>query len=193
LTGDRGPAGKRQPGDRAWDSNGKLSLVIRQLTHADAVDAERLIDDVLGGRTQARLDEVIDVLALPGYGAWADSRLVGIATYSINGPDAEIAALGVTESHRGEGLARQLLDAVITETSEHGVDRVWVVTTNDNLTALAVYQRHGFRLVEIHPGAIDRARALKPTIPEIGQNGIPMHDEIVLERQGTRPASAPHT
>jgi hypothetical protein len=37
-------------------------------------------------------------------------------------------------------------------------------------------------LVEIRPGAIDRARGVEPTIPEIGPNGIPMHDEIVLER-----------
>jgi hypothetical protein len=37
-------------------------------------------------------------------------------------------------------------------------------------------------LVEIRPGAIDGARGVDPTIPEIGPNGIPMHDEIVLER-----------
>lgn len=57
------------------------------------------------------------------------------------------------------------------------------MTTNDNLAAPAVYQPHAFRLVEIRPGAIDRARRVKPTIPAIGQNGIPMHDEIVLGRR----------
>ena len=29
--------------------------------------------------------------------------------------------------------------------------------------------------------AVDEARLIKPEIPEIGQNGIPIHDEIVLE------------
>lgn len=157
--------------------------MIRPFAEDQVTEAERLIDDVLGSRLQARLDEVIDVLDRPGFGAWAGDRLVGIATYAVDGPAAEIAALGVAEAHRGDGLAGRLLDAVITEITARGVDRVWVVTTNDNLAALAVYQRHGFRLVEIRPGAIDRARALKPTIPEIGQNGIPMHDEIVLERR----------
>jgi ribosomal protein S18 acetylase RimI-like enzyme len=155
--------------------------VIRPLTEGDAATAGRLVDDVLGSRLQARLDEVIDVLALPGFGVWDDRRLVGIATYSLTGADAEVAALGVSEDHRGRGLAGELLDAVIGAATAHGAQRVWVVTTNDNLTALAVYQRHGFRLAEIRPGAIDRARAIKPTIPEIGRQGIPMRDEIILE------------
>jgi ribosomal protein S18 acetylase RimI-like enzyme len=157
--------------------------VIRPLTEADAAPAGRLVDDVLGSRLQARLDEVIDVLALPGFGIWDGRRLVGIATYSLAGTDAEVAALGVSEDHRGRGLAGQLLDAVIGAATAQGAQRVWLVTTNDNLTALAVYQRHGFRLAGIRPGAIDRARALKPTIPEIGRHGIPMRDEIILEHR----------
>ena len=156
--------------------------VIRPLAAADAVEAAHLVGDVLGSRLPARLDAVIDVLAVPGFGAWDDRRLVGIATYSVDGGDAELAALGVAKAHRGRGLAGQLIDAVVAEVTARDVGRLWVVTTNDNLAALAVYQRHGFRLVEVRPGAIDRARGVKPTIPEIGRNGIPMHDEIVLER-----------
>ena len=57
------------------------------------------------------------------------------------------------------------------------------MTTNDNLSALRFYQRRGFRLVKIWPGAVDAARkSLKPTIPQVGQNGIPIHDEIDLCR-----------
>jgi ribosomal protein S18 acetylase RimI-like enzyme len=156
--------------------------VIRALTEADVGEAGRLVEEVLGSRMQARLGAVVDVLALPGFGAWDDGRLVGIATYSVSGEDAEVAALGVAESHRGRGLAGRLLDVVVAEVTARPARRVWVVTTNDNLTALAVYQKHGFRMAELRAGAIDQARAVKPTIPTIGRGGIPMHDEIVLER-----------
>jgi ribosomal protein S18 acetylase RimI-like enzyme len=156
--------------------------VIRRLTPGDAGEAERVVNAVLGSRHQARLDEVIDVLACPGLGMWKDGRLVGLATYVIDGEAAEIAALGVLEEYRGRRIAAALVEATMAEIARAGVRRVWVVTTNDNLTALATYQRHGFRLVELRPGAVDRARAAKPSIPVVGRHGIPMRDELVLER-----------
>ena len=33
------------------------------------------------------------------------------------------------------------------------------MTTNDNLAALHFYQRRGFRLADLRPGAVDEARA----------------------------------
>ena len=57
-----------------------------------------------------------------------------------------------------------------------------VVTTNDNIEALRFYQRRGFRLTLIRPGAVDRSRAeLKPEIPESGAFDIPLRDELELE------------
>jgi len=55
-----------------------------------------------------------------------------------------------------------------------------VTTTNDNLDALRFYQRRGFRLVALRPGAVDGARGPKPSLPQIGAYGIPLHDEIEL-------------
>ena len=65
--------------------------------------------------------------------------------------------------------------------------RAWLparglTTTNDNVDALRFYQRHGFRLVELRPGAVDAARRLKPEIPATGAHGIPLRDELELER-----------
>ncbi len=36
------------------------------------------------------------MLALPGLGAWDAERLVGVATYAIDGDRAELAALAVS-------------------------------------------------------------------------------------------------
>ena len=63
----------------------------------------------------------------------------------------------------------------------------WVITINDNLDALRFYQRRGMRLVAVRPGAVDEARRLKPSIPVIGAQGIPIHDELELELRLDRP------
>jgi hypothetical protein len=57
---------------------------------------------------------------------------------------------------------------------------VRLTTTNDNVDALRFYQRRGFRLAELRPGAVDRSRQEKPQIPRTGDYGIPLHDEIDL-------------
>ena len=36
-------------------------------------------------------------------------------------------------------------------------------------------------MVAVNVGVVDKARKVKPQIPEVGQDGIPVHDEIVLE------------
>jgi hypothetical protein len=61
-------------------------------------------------------------------------------------------------------------------------ERIWLVTTNDNLEALRFYQRRGFVLSRLRPGAVDKSRAsLKPQISTTGEFGIPIRDEIELE------------
>lgn len=48
-------------------------------------------------------------------------------------------------------------------------------------TGAAFCQRRGMRIVGVSPGAVDAARALKPSIPVIGGYGIELHDELTLE------------
>ncbi|GAB6277014.1 MAG: hypothetical protein SAMD01599839_15540 [Rectinema sp.] len=58
---------------------------------------------------------------------------------------------------------------------------MWLVTTNDNIDALRFYQKRGFELLKIHRNAISKSRKIKPTIPETGNYGISIRDEIELE------------
>lgn len=74
-----------------------------------------------------------------------------------------------------------LLDALLEAARRGGCRRLWLITTNDNLNALRFYQRRGWRLVAVHAGAVDEARKVKPQISVIGEDGIPIHDEIELE------------
>ncbi|HET9017876.1 MAG TPA: GNAT family N-acetyltransferase [Thermomicrobiaceae bacterium] len=93
----------------------------------------------------------------------------------------ELVSLNAVEPGRGIGTA--LLGVVEDTARDRGAARVWLITTNDNPQALGFYQWHGYRLVAVHAGAVDAARALKPSIPKRGVNGVPLHDELELEKR----------
>ena len=132
----------------------------------------------------ARLGELVHPLDHPALVAEdAGGQLLGMLTY-VPGQDwrqCEILTLHADEQWHGAGTA--LVEAVGQLARGHGCTRLWVITTNDNVDALRFYQRRGFCLVRVHPGAVDRIRAsLKPEIPAVGAYGIPLRDEIELER-----------
>jgi ribosomal protein S18 acetylase RimI-like enzyme len=153
-------------------------VTTRAFTEADLPWAERLVGGGLGGRLQVRLGSVIDALACPGLVAEADGDPVGIVTFDADGSDVEVVYIEVTAKHNGVGS--RLLDALEAQTE---AQRLWLVTTNDNLDALRFYQRRGFRITEVRPGAVDEARQTLKPISEVGSFGIPIRDEIVLERR----------
>jgi ribosomal protein S18 acetylase RimI-like enzyme len=129
---------------------------------------------------QVRHGELIDVLALPGFTAERDGRPVGLLTYRRADGECELAFIAALERQHGVGSA--LLDALLHEVGDG--ERIWLVTTNDNLEALRFYQRRGFRLSALRTGAVDESRRrLKPQISTDGEFGIPIRDEIELERR----------
>jgi ribosomal protein S18 acetylase RimI-like enzyme len=153
-------------------------VTIRAFTEADRPWAERLLGG-FGGRLQVRLGSVVDPLACPGLVAEREGEPVGVVTYDVDGDEVEVVYIEATAQH--EGVGTRLLDALEARTN---AQRLWLVTTNDNLDALRFYQRRGFRITQIRPGAVDEARqTLKPSISEVGSFGIPIRDEIVLERR----------
>lgn len=105
----------------------------------------------------------------------------GLATYVIEKSACELVTLD--SLREGEGIGSALVQAVAQEGSRSGCSRLWCVTTNDNHAALGFYQKRGFRIVAVHPGAVERSRILKPSIPLRGIDNIPILDEIELELQ----------
>jgi hypothetical protein len=68
-------------------------------------------------------------------------------------------------------------------------ERIWLVTTNDNLDALRFYQRRGFVLSALRAGAVaDSRQRLKPQIASVGDFGIPLRDELELRLLTNPPA-----
>jgi ribosomal protein S18 acetylase RimI-like enzyme len=118
------------------------------------------------------------VLALPGFMAERDGLPVGLLTYQRANGECELAFIAALEPQRGIGSA--LLEALCDEVGDG--ERIWLVTTNDNLGALRFYQRRGFRLCALRPEAVDESRRLlKPQISTVGDFGIPVRDEVELE------------
>jgi acetyltransferase (GNAT) family protein len=82
----------------------------------------------------------------------------------------------------GCGTGTALLEALARRLGAEGCRRLWLTTTNGNLSALRFYLRRGFRLSQVRSGAVDQARRLKPSIPVVGEHGIALHDELDLCR-----------
>jgi hypothetical protein len=75
------------------------------------------------------------------------------------------------------------MDAAEEELRRRGVRNVHLITTNDNVRAVAFYQRRGYRLVRLHLGGMDRVRAAKPEVPLTGNDGIPLRDMWELQKE----------
>jgi ribosomal protein S18 acetylase RimI-like enzyme len=156
-------------------------MIIRPLGKADRDWVERLIVERWGEPIVAGRGRVWRPAELPGFATFEEDRCVGLVTYELDGPACEIVTIDALEEGRGVGTA--LLGAVETAAREAGCDLIRLLTTNNNLRALAFYQKRGFRLVDLVPGAIDEERKRKPSIPKVDADGLPIRDELHLELQ----------
>ena len=124
--------------------------------------------------------EMIDASRLPGFVAEDEGEIAGLVTLIKRETDWEILTLDSLS--RWSGVGTLLLNAVVGSAVEQGIRRLMIRTSNDNLDAFRFYQRRGFRLFKLVPGAIDEERKLKPEIPVTGEYGIPIRDEVVFVR-----------
>jgi GNAT superfamily N-acetyltransferase len=117
---------------------------------------------------------------LPGLAAFLEGDLAGFLHYEIKEDACEILTLAALTE--GQGIGTALISAIEKYAAERHCNRILVATTNDNLHAIKFYQHRGFQLKEVFWGRINLARRMKPSIPTIGENGIPIQDEILLEK-----------
>jgi ribosomal protein S18 acetylase RimI-like enzyme len=155
---------------------------VREKEPADQPWIETLLNERWGGGGNSVVHgETFDARSLT---ALIACERQGLATFQIRRSDdiavAELITLDALTAGRGVGTV--LIEALISRLQAARVEVLRVTTTNDNLEALRFYQRRGFRITEARPGAVDKARRIKSSIPMIGEHGIPIHDEIELER-----------
>jgi len=133
-----------------------------------------------GGESMITRGKVHHLSEMAALIAWDGEQRVGAATYRLAEDGCELMSLNALAGGKGVGTA--LLRACEEQARLAGCRRVWLIISNDNLDALRFYQRRGYHLAAVYPGAIDEARKLKPSIPEVGYHGIAVRDEIELEK-----------
>ncbi len=153
-------------------------VTIRPVTDGDRPTVEWLTMQLWGAAEVAVHDGVFYPATLPGFIAERGGRIAGLVTYEVRPGVLEIVTINALDLYQGIGTL--LIEAVRAEARRQGCGQVTLTTTNDNIGALRFYQRRGFRLAALRPGAVDRSRQRKPEIPRTGNFGIPLHDEIDL-------------
>jgi GNAT superfamily N-acetyltransferase len=116
---------------------------------------------------------------LPAFFAGPTRQPVGLITYHLCQEMCEIVTINAWLENRGIGSA--LIQAVEQVTRQAGCRRLFLVTTNNNLHALRFFQKRGFHICALRVGAIEESRRLKPQIPLVDDEGLPIRDEIELE------------
>jgi ribosomal protein S18 acetylase RimI-like enzyme len=166
----------RQSGSVA--TPGPVSFQVQALAPADQPQVSGWMVEHWGSEIMILRGVVHRPAVLPGFAAVSGEQWLGLLTYHIDGDACEIVTIDSVQPNAGVGTA--LIEAAKQAAQQAGCRRLWLVTTNDNTAALRFYQKRGFVLAAIHPNAVARSRQIKPEIPLIGNDGIPIRDEIEL-------------
>jgi ribosomal protein S18 acetylase RimI-like enzyme len=152
---------------------------VRTLRAGDRGWLLALMEERWGGPEQVVNGERYRPADLPGLVAEVDGVRAGVVVLRAVGDRCEI---GLIHSLReGVGIGTALMTAAIRRARASGYRAVVAVATNDNDHAQGFYERMGFSIREVRPGAVTESRKLKPTIPFTGQDGTAITDEIEYE------------
>ncbi|WP_436876332.1 GNAT family N-acetyltransferase [Mammaliicoccus sciuri] len=154
-----------------------------KVIHTNDINKQVLIDlyiDNWGDDEMVVSSGTYQLSDLPGFVAYDEAEIIGVITYIIRNDQIEIISL---DSFRENvGIGSQLLKKLEEISEEKDITNISVITTNDNLNALKFYQKRGYNIRKVIPNAVEKARKQKPSIPQFTENGIPIRDEIVLEK-----------
>ncbi|MYL48222.1 GNAT family N-acetyltransferase [Halobacillus litoralis] len=156
-------------------------MKIIDLKHMSTEDKVDFFHTHWGGTKMVISSGVYECPELAGFAAWENEKIIGLITYVKKGRECEIVSLDSLIENKGIGTS--LTQAVEAEAERLGCHSLRVITTNDNIRALAFYQKRGYRICEIFHDAVQRARGMKPEIPTVGNHGIPIVDELLLEKE----------
>ena len=159
--------------------NSTPDFLIRPLLPTDRDRVRAFVTERWGAEIVVAHRVVYRPHELPGFAAWEGDSMVGLVTLYVVGNSCEVVSFDSLQP--GKGIGTALLNAAIAYARDANCTRLWLITTNDNLNALRFYQKRGLVLVTVHRNALTRSRQLKPQIPLIGNDGIPLRDEIELE------------
>jgi len=123
--------------------------------------------------------KIIDTTILPGFLFIKNEVIEGVTTYNIENEECEIVTLNSFKENMGIGTT--LIEGVLDVAKKTNCKRLWLITTNDDINAIRFYQKKGFDLKAAHINAMELSRKLKPSIPLMGMDSIPIKHELEFE------------
>lgn len=157
----------------------RKAIHVRPIQKTDQTWVKGIISEHFGSPRVVSHGKLHNVIQLPGLVAIHAENPIGLLHYHIESGQCEVVTIiSLFPKH---GIGRRLLEETKEIARAAGCERVWLITTNDNLSAQAFYQHLGWRQVVIHQNAVQESRKLKPEIPEFGEGGVPIRDEIEFE------------
>ncbi|HJQ13546.1 MAG TPA: GNAT family N-acetyltransferase [Anaerolineales bacterium] len=157
--------------------------VLRRLTKKDLPRLRQFWIERWGGEEMISRGNIYRPEQLEGFVVEEQDRAewIGLLTFFIKDGECEVTSLDSLREK--QGIGSKLIEQAIEEARARKCKRLFLITTNDNLNALGFYQKRGFEIVYVYRGAVNTSRRLKPGIPLVGYNNIPLRDEIELEIQ----------
>ncbi len=156
------------------------SIQIRPKTDADMQWAEDFLKKQSNGAPLLAFTSQMSIASLPAWIAEVDGDPVGLLLYHYENDICQIVSLHV--SRKRMGIGESLLTNLESEAKAKHCKKMTCTIANDNLNALRFLQKRGFQLAELRVGAIDIRRQQNPTLQLIGEHGIPLRDELILEK-----------
>jgi GNAT superfamily N-acetyltransferase len=141
--------------------------------------ARELFEEKWGSAQIITRGRIHNAASLPGFVYILNREPVGLLTHRIFDNECEVITLNSVVADIGVGTT--LLSRVKETAIKANCNRIWLITTNDNVDAMRFYQRRGFRFAALYLNALEESRRLKPELSLTGLYGIPLRDEIELE------------
>jgi putative acetyltransferase len=90
--------------------------------------------------------------------AEADGQLIGSAgLIREHDGEYELAKMAVTAAYRGKGISKLLIEKCLEKAREIGAKKLSLFSNHQLQTALGLYEKYGFRHVELHDSPFETA------------------------------------
>ena len=126
-------------------------MIYRPLNPIEAEEAFRIESENLSTAWSAD-----QIKSLPNYatyiGAFEGESLCGIGSMYIIADEAQILNLAVDKKHRKQGIGLGIMQFLIEKAKNSGVTVITLEVAFDNVNAISLYEKCGFRSVGIRKG-----------------------------------------
>lgn len=152
---------------------------IRQAAEADRRTVVDLFQRDFGRTRLIAFGEEVRLDAADAVVAEMEGDIAGALAYRLGDGHLQILALATDPMWQRSGVGAFLVAEAEVLARSHQLPRVIVATTNDNIPSLYFYQRRGYHITEVLPGAVPQHFK---EAAAVGFAGIPIRDEFRLQK-----------